>query len=294
MTTQAGQPEYGCYGFHFFDEMPEPSAQMESVGREVRSTKDYYFDGMLRKERNRYLFQYTLSGSGMFVNRGKPCVMEPGRAFLAKIPGNHVYFLPESGSRWEFIFIMIYGSEAEKYWDRILAAMGPTPYIPPAAPIIRLLNNIFRDAACKKIQDGYQSAGLAYQFLMELCRAAHKPCEADYTDRIRSAVSGMKDNAGTIGGIEEIANRLGISQHHFIRQFTKTMGVSPGKYLSKIRMEKAVDLLIHTDLPLESIAASVGYSNANYFGKAFQRYLGMSPGEFRRERKILPYTHMVL
>ena len=53
------------------------------------------------------------------------------------------------------------------------------------------------------------------------------------------------------------------------------------EYLTKVRMEKAVQLLRNTDLTIEEIAKQIGYSNSSYFIKVFREWIGFSPGEFR-------------
>lgn len=288
------QSQYGCYGFRFLDEFSEPGVQIETIGVEHRNSTDYYFNGRTRKEQERFLFQYTLSGWGMFIDNGISYKIEEGQAFLTKIPSEHTYFFPEASEKWEFLFIMLYGCDVEKHWNEIIECLGPTPRFKADSTVIRLLLSIYREAASKKIRDGYQLSGLAYQTLMELRRSQKKYDYEEYTDMIRTAINMMLNDFDKPYGIDTIACRLGISQYHFIRQFTKMTGISPGKYLSKIRIQKAVELLQNTDLPLNEIAEKIGYSNANYFIKVFRSYLGMPPGAFRLARRNIPYTHLTL
>ena len=94
LTSFAKLNSHGNYGFRFLDNSIEHSIQMSGIGFEFRQNTDYYFDGLTRKDQNRFLFQYTLSGWGAFINKGEFYKMTEGYAFLAKIPSEHIYFLP--------------------------------------------------------------------------------------------------------------------------------------------------------------------------------------------------------
>jgi AraC-like DNA-binding protein len=52
-----------------------------------------------------------------------------------------------------------------------------------------------------------------------------------------------------------------------------------------MRTERARSLLLETDLPLSAIARQSGFNGTKYFGDAFQRLTGTSPGEFRRQSR---------
>jgi len=60
------------------------------------------------------------------------------------------------------------------------------------------------------------------------------------------------------------------------------VGVSPGRYLTELRMSRAEDALARTGAPLATIARNVGYSNEFAFATAFRRHSGSSPGQWRR------------
>ena len=63
--------------------------------------------------------------------------------------------------------------------------------------------------------------------------------------------------------------------------FSKTKGISFNKYLIKVRMEKAKELLKFTNEKIVTIAMQCGYKEVYYFSHSFKKYSGMSPKEFR-------------
>lgn len=83
---------------------------------------------------------------------------------------------------------------------------------------------------------------------------------------------------------ETVAAFAGISVSHFTRLFNKNVQQSFSSYLIQLRMEKAAQLLLSTDLPTVQIAQRVGFYNPEYFRTSFARYYGMTPRKFRLSR----------
>lgn len=88
-------------------------------------------------------------------------------------------------------------------------------------------------------------------------------------------------------GVEELAERLEVTKPYFIRAFTAAVGISPGKYLTRVRIQHAKALLQGEEQPLETVAAACGFSNANYFCKVFRRETGLSPREFAQSYQVV-------
>ncbi|NSW90901.1 MAG: helix-turn-helix transcriptional regulator [Firmicutes bacterium] len=81
--------------------------------------------------------------------------------------------------------------------------------------------------------------------------------------------------------IEQLAKMASFHPNYFIRFFKKHMGNSPINYINRIRMEKAKDLLIIKDMNITEIAYAIGFNDVYHFSKAFKKYTGFSPTEFR-------------
>ena len=73
---------------------------------------------------------------------------------------------------------------------------------------------------------------------------------------------------------------LGVSRYREI--FRMITGVSPVEYITRLRIERAKDLLSHNNTSVSSIAEAVGYPNRHYFQRIFKKYTGKTPGEYRR------------
>ncbi|WP_068616882.1 response regulator [Paenibacillus tuaregi] len=82
-------------------------------------------------------------------------------------------------------------------------------------------------------------------------------------------------------GIEDIAEYLGISCSYFCLLFKNHFGETFVEYLTKQRMEMAKCLLRSSDKSIAQIGIGVGYQERRYFTKVFQKYIGMTPSEYR-------------
>jgi AraC-like DNA-binding protein len=85
--------------------------------------------------------------------------------------------------------------------------------------------------------------------------------------------------------VAQLAATGGISRTALARQFRTLVGEPPLTYLTRWRMTIAARLLRETELPLESVAARVGYGSPFAFGKAFKRSMGNAPGAYRRAHR---------
>ena len=73
-----------------------------------------------------------------------------------------------------------------------------------------------------------------------------------------------------------------LSSTYLNQLFKEEMGKTIRQYISAMRMKRAEELLSQTYEAVDEIAARCGYSNGNYFAKAFREKHGMSPTDYRR------------
>lgn len=104
----------------------------------------------------------------------------------------------------------------------------------------------------------------------------------------------LQENLDQKVDLEMLAEMAGISRFHFTRIFKSTFGVPPYKYLLKLRIKKACELLKNFDTPITEIAYSVGFSSSSEFSRAFKQAMGCTPREFRVDEKISDRSLMIL
>ena len=91
----------------------------------------------------------------------------------------------------------------------------------------------------------------------------------------------LKNNLKKKWTVKELAKMACLSESHFFAVTAEIYGETPYNIVRKIKMEKAVSMLIRSNAKLENIAIECGYSNAFAFSKAFRQVYKQSPGSIR-------------
>ena len=82
-----------------------------------------------------------------------------------------------------------------------------------------------------------------------------------------------------------VADTIGISEVYLRKIFKRELHTTPAKYLRQLRIERAMSLLVSTQLSILDVAALCGYADRYSFSHVFKRECGITPGEYRRVSK---------
>ena len=83
-----------------------------------------------------------------------------------------------------------------------------------------------------------------------------------------------------------LASLVGFSVPQFVRLFRNAAGCSPHRYVVRKRLERAVELLQHTDMPLPALALAAGFSSQSHMNGSIRTVLGVTPGEVRHQASV--------
>jgi AraC-like DNA-binding protein len=86
--------------------------------------------------------------------------------------------------------------------------------------------------------------------------------------------------------IRDLAALVRLSPSHFCRAFRSSFDASPHSYVMRRRVERAQGLLLATNAPLAQIAVECGMADQAHFNRLFRRFVGNTPGAWRRARAI--------
>ncbi|WP_453990078.1 response regulator transcription factor [Bacillus nitroreducens] len=100
---------------------------------------------------------------------------------------------------------------------------------------------------------------------------------------VLSAQSYILTNLGKPLTLKEIANRLHLTDHYFGQVFKSVTGETFLTYLTRVRMEKARELVKNPNLKIYEIGTLVGYKDPKSFTKTFQKIYQMTPNEYRKK-----------
>ncbi|UUZ96269.1 AraC family transcriptional regulator [Paenibacillus sp. P25] len=102
----------------------------------------------------------------------------------------------------------------------------------------------------------------------------------------RSAVDKVKQfitqHIGEDISREDIASHVNLNPDYLTRMFKKETGLTISEYVLQERVGMAKEMLAKTNLPVGSIAASVGYTNFSHFSKMFKKAAAIGPQDYRK------------
>lgn len=92
----------------------------------------------------------------------------------------------------------------------------------------------------------------------------------------------IDENLADDFGLDELASLCGLTRFHFARAFKTTFSETPHQYVLRKRLERAVNLLTKSRLPMGEIASATGFGGTSQFARSFKAATGRTPLEFRR------------
>lgn len=156
-----------------------------------------------------------------------------------------------------------------------------------ATPIIRsALRNLWSLSADEGTPSRLLVRAAGCEILAELCRQGGAPLPpargglAPWAER--RCLELLRDRLAEDISLDELAAEAHLSPFHFARMFKQSVGLPPRVYLTRLRMDKACELLEHSKLSVTQIALEVGYSSNQVLARVFCKYRGISPSEYRR------------
>ncbi len=153
------------------------------------------------------------------------------------------------------------------------------------AELRETLERMFRAWNGATQMEKLQAKSLFYHFVYQL----HWQMQRDQLlgkkpSLLDQALAYMHDHFNQPITVESIADTLHCSTRYLNRLFTETLGESPVRVLTKIRMDKVAHLLASTDMTLQQIAENTSYSDARVLSRIFKKQFSMTPTQFREEQ----------
>ena len=86
--------------------------------------------------------------------------------------------------------------------------------------------------------------------------------------------------------LDIIAAETKISKYYLCHSFSSAVGMTVFEYIQFVRIAKAKEMLVESNLSISSISSAVGFDNFAYFSKVFREREKMTPGQFRKNARL--------
>jgi AraC-like DNA-binding protein len=105
---------------------------------------------------------------------------------------------------------------------------------------------------------------------------------AGFSQLTKSILRFLEDNYSGNVSLQTLADKLGYNKFYICNAFKQDTGITIFDCLSLIRVRHAAELISYSEMPLESVGASVGFSSISHFNRVFKQTAGIPPGQYRR------------
>ena len=218
-------------------------------------------------------FLACFDGSGEVINAGSPTTVSEGSACLfPRQVENHLQ-MGES-SQWTYVFVRY-----REPWEGMSTLNSEAPMIADydALPLVEAIRGLYAEANGAVSTSALQLwVELIHSYVLQFVRPG--PLDS----RVMRAWDVVVSRLGNDWTLKQIAAEASMSTEHFRRLCLEAIGCSPMKHLGRLRMRRASELLMTTDLTIDAVSSEVGYEFASTFSNSFQKWSGQRPSEFRR------------
>ena len=230
----------------------------------------------------------------LYIAEGKCHAKIGGREMVAPA-GSIVLFMPHSRQKYAFFsrdrsvscWLHFGGALCERLLPELGLVGDGAYHVGKSGRLMALVETMDREMKLKR--SNYEMLCGAYlgEFLA-LAGQKMKTAENLAYQRNRVLLDRVCDQMlkehGEPHSLQYYADFCNLSLGRFSHVFKEGMGVSPHEYLTRIRIEKAMQLLENSKLSVAEVAEQTGFSGQNYFSRAFKRYTGKTPREFTTEQ----------
>ena len=247
---------------------------------------NYYYGPSVRTH---YLIHYCLSGKGKYHVNGKIYEIGKGDAFLI-MPNVITYYQADNDNPWTYVWIGFDGTKAKPYLSR--CNLDSNNLVIHSDNINELKEIVISMLNHNKLSysNEFFIQGKLFEFFSYLSKSADVPYKKEKSKDnnlyVNKAMEYIINNYQNVVNVNEIADYLSLNRSYLTTIFKKALKVSPQEFLLMYRMKKAMELLMNTDYTINQIAISWGYSNQLSFSKAFHKFQGLSPREFRKRNRL--------
>lgn len=230
-----------------------------------------------------HVVKYTIKGKGLLRIHGKEHILESG-VLSSFSPGVEHEYQTDTADPMEHIFVTFIGKDSESLLKKsTLASEGIMHVSDPEGTI-----SLFEAILNKGIEKNEYAEQLCVNYLRILlleqaCAVArtgvkHSLARQSYW-KCRKYID---ENFSWLYSVGQVADASNINVRYMSRLFKKYSYITPHQYLTRLKMNKAVNLLLNSQLTVAQVGREVGFEDPYHFSRVFRKHQGASPRNYRQ------------
>lgn len=256
---------------------PNRLIQLNSCGSEHVNNHDYT---ILRSHgRSDYHILYLFNGYLDAEIGTQKVRIQSGQCGIWYPGVRHMYTFTTEGDASTY-YLHFTGAAVEEAMRFIAPASPPVYTITERTAFESLFRQILRTHLVKSDNYILEENALLMQIISILAQSSN-PSKPAIRKDILHAMEHMKAHLAEDFSVEQYAASVNLSSSRFSHLFTKTVGISPHQYLTRLRLEWAQTYLRDSTMSIAEISDTIGFSDPLYFSRLFSKTYGLSPKAYR-------------
>lgn len=220
-------------------------------------------------------FQYRSSAGRAMLAPGAVLLGNEGQCFECGHEhgrGDRCLSMQFDGACWREIIAAVPGARSARF---------ALPRLPPLAALLPFVSALQTQADAAAVEElAFGFAGAVIEAMVE---GPGAPARIGVREerRISDAVRRIEQALAEPLPLSRLAADAAMSPYHFLRTFSRVVGITPHRFVTRARLEQAARQLRQTDAPVATIALDAGFSDLSAFHASFRRWLGASPAAYR-------------
>ena len=266
-------------------DMSQPLLITSAGNIRPRSAKEFYTTRPAG--RGDYQLMYVLDGCIHYTFDGIETVVEKGNMVLFH-PGQPQEYIMYSAENAEFYWVHFTGYDVKNLLcecgipdDRYVFWVGTF------SDYRWMFHQMIKELQTRRTHYETLVNGTLRHLLLLIHRhlTVQEETSPDFHGEVIQALTWIERHWRDPISIEEYAARNRITPCWFRQKFKQYTGVSPMQHIISLRMTNALNMLENTDYNISQIAYAVGYDNPSYFRRLFRKHMGMSPSEYKKQKR---------
>ena len=240
---------------------------------------------------DQHILIYCVEGKGQVQIGKRHYQLSPDDLIIIPAGVPHNYSADEKDS-WTIYWIHFKGAIANAVVDAMIAQFkGHRGTITYQQKRVQLFDDIYGN-----LERGYGNDNLNYanmclwhflsSFLYDEKFNLSERKESKQDTVIEPSINFMQQHLSEMLRLSDIAESVNVSVPHYSFLFRQKTGFAPMEYFNQLKIQKACQYLLFTDLRIKEIAEQLGIEDPYYFSRMFTRLMGVSPKEYRIKRHV--------
>ena len=202
---------------------------------------------------------------------------------FAIVPNKTVSYMQNPEKPWTSIWFEVTGTECSRLFKSVgLDENNLVMKVKNFSKFEKLFLDLILNSSNKNDEKGFLVVSKIYEIFGELVEELPVVQEKESdSDLVKSITEYIGANYSYDISPGSIAKQFFISPQYLARIFAKYVGTTPSAYITSIRLNHAAQMLINSNLSINIIAESVGFSNPYYFSSVFKKQYLFSPKRYR-------------